>query len=71
MTEIPLSPGTAYGYLGGPAVENGGIYHNRVKLGRRDLQAIGKRRLLETLPGRSLVRLVHAASCCRGEPSAM
>jgi hypothetical protein len=37
---VPLSPGTAYAYYNGPAVENNGIYHNQVKLGRRDLQEV-------------------------------
>ena len=33
----PLSPGTGYQYLNSPATANGGIYHNRVKVERRDL----------------------------------
>jgi hypothetical protein len=36
----PLSPGTGYQYYSGNAQRNGGIYHNRVKVGRRDLQEI-------------------------------
>ena len=34
----PLSPGTGYQYYSGPATENNAIYHNQVKLGRRDVQ---------------------------------
>lgn len=33
----PLSPGTGYQYYSGPATENHGIYHNQVKVDRRDL----------------------------------
>jgi len=33
----PLSPGTGYQYYNGPATANNGIYHNRVKIGKRDL----------------------------------
>jgi hypothetical protein len=32
----PLSPGTGYQYYYGPAQQNEGIYHNRVKVGRLD-----------------------------------
>lgn len=34
----PLSPGTGYQYYSGPATENNAVYHNQVKLGRRDVQ---------------------------------
>jgi len=34
----PLSPGTGYQYYSGPAAENNAVYHNQVKLGRRDVQ---------------------------------
>ena len=34
----PLSPGTGYQYYSGPATETNAIYHNQVKLGRRDVQ---------------------------------
>ncbi len=36
----PLSPGTGYQYYSGKATHNNGIYHNRVKVGRRDLQEV-------------------------------
>ncbi len=37
----PLSPGTAYQYLPNPAPQqDNGIYHNRVKVGQRDLQEV-------------------------------
>ena len=36
----PLSPGTGYQYYPGTAQHNNGIYHNRVKVGRRDLQEV-------------------------------
>ncbi len=37
----PLSPGTGYQYLGNPAPQqDNGIYHNRVKVGARDLQEV-------------------------------
>ena len=36
----PLSPGTGYTYLGNAATQDNGIYHNRVKVGRRDLQEV-------------------------------
>ncbi|MCX7935092.1 MAG: hypothetical protein N3A66_07515, partial [Planctomycetota bacterium] len=36
----PLSPGTGYQYYYGPANANEAIYHNRVKVGSRDLQEI-------------------------------
>jgi hypothetical protein len=36
----PLSPGTGYQYVGGSATEKERIYHNRVKVGRRDLQEV-------------------------------
>ncbi len=35
---VPLSPGTGYQYYSGPASENNAIYHNQMKLGRRDVQ---------------------------------
>lgn len=34
----PLSPGTGYQYYSGPATENNAVYHNQVKVGRRDVQ---------------------------------
>ena len=34
----PLSPGTGYQYYSGPATEGSAIYHNQVKVGRRDVQ---------------------------------
>lgn len=34
----PLSPGTGYQYYSGPATEGNAIYHNQVKVGRRDVQ---------------------------------
>ena len=37
----PLSPGTGYQYLANPAPQqDNGIYHNRVKVGARDLQEV-------------------------------
>jgi hypothetical protein len=37
----PLSPGTGYQYLANPAPQlDNGIYHNRVKVGQRDLQEV-------------------------------
>ena len=36
----PLSPGTGYQYYSGPATQGNAIYHNRVKVGRRDLQEV-------------------------------
>ena len=36
----PLSPGTGYQYYSGPATGNNAIYHNQVKVGRRDLQEV-------------------------------
>ncbi|OPZ25953.1 MAG: hypothetical protein BWZ02_02235 [Lentisphaerae bacterium ADurb.BinA184] len=37
----PLSPGTGYQYLANPApTRDNGIYHNRVKVGRRDLPEV-------------------------------
>ena len=36
----PLSSGTAYQYLNSVATDNNGIYHNQVKVGRRDLQEV-------------------------------
>ena len=34
----PLSPGTGYQYYSGPATQNNAIYHNQVKIGKRDTQ---------------------------------
>ena len=36
----PLSPGTGYQYYSGPATANNAVYHNRVKIGRRDVQEV-------------------------------
>ena len=36
----PLSPGTGYQYYSGPAIEGNAVYHNQVKVGRRDLQEV-------------------------------
>ncbi len=36
----PLSPGTGYQYYSGAASEGNAIYHNQVKVGRRDLQEV-------------------------------
>ena len=36
----PLSPGTGYQYYSGPATENNAIYHNQVKLGRRNVRSV-------------------------------
>ena len=36
----PLSPGTGYQYYSGPAAENNAVYHNQVKVGRRDVQEV-------------------------------
>ncbi len=38
--DVPLSPGTGYQYYYGPATQNEAIYHNRVKVGARDLQEV-------------------------------
>lgn len=34
----PLSPGTGYQYYSGPASDNNAVYHNQLKIGRRDAQ---------------------------------
>jgi len=36
----PLSPGTGYQYYSGPATKDNAIYHNQVKVGRRDLPEV-------------------------------
>ncbi len=36
----PLSGGTGYQYYSGPAARNNAVYHNQVKVGRRDLQEV-------------------------------
>jgi hypothetical protein len=36
----PLSPGTGYQYYSGPATEGNAVYHNQVKVGRRDVQEV-------------------------------
>ncbi|NQT88740.1 hypothetical protein HQ560_18380, partial [bacterium] len=36
----PLSPGTGYQYYSGPMGQNNAVYHNRVKVGRRDLPEV-------------------------------
>ena len=36
----PLSPGTGYQYYSGPAAADSALYHNQVKVGRRDLQEV-------------------------------
>jgi hypothetical protein len=36
----PLSPGTGYQYYGGVANANNAVYHNRIKLGKRNTQEI-------------------------------
>jgi hypothetical protein len=36
----PLSPGTGYQYYSGPATKNNAVYHNQVKVGRRDLPEV-------------------------------
>lgn len=36
----PLSPGTGYQYYSGPATAHDAVYHNQVKVGRRDLQEV-------------------------------
>ena len=36
----PLSPGTGYQYYSGPATRNNAVYHNQVKVARRDLPEV-------------------------------
>ena len=36
----PLSPGTGYQYYSGPMTQGDAVYHNQVKVGRRDLQEV-------------------------------
>ena len=36
----PLSPGTGYQYYSGPMTDADAVYHNQVKVGRRDLQEV-------------------------------
>jgi len=36
----PLSPGTGYQYYSGPATTGNAVYHNQVKVGRRDLPEV-------------------------------
>jgi hypothetical protein len=36
----PLSPGTLYQYYSGPATAGNAVYHNQVKVGRRDVQEV-------------------------------